>query len=340
MKEFPPIDEKIASGLMKQFWAEMVHRQNVEFGRAADFNVNKKLISKVKGKGSWLEQLKRIGGFFESTNLLTYIGGTERRPYLGLMLLYALKEREYNSWNERCLTALVLLTAPNPMFSQNYISLFNIGEHAISRLFLRKPSHERHGNGLVKIDSILDDIRPLGAWAAFWHHRLVRNKQLYDHRDQLSPIVPSPSGLFLCRFSQGPEAQLEVRTFIGKSDFKKSQEKIHDLLSSACEGFLVSPLAFSPFVEKLGYDYPKLLTQIMCLRLVSHAEDLGKQLVEKIEDRALASSLKSELVTTLEREKGPVENDDLLSKVGLESFLEMGRNAAQKDVKTREFLVN
>ena len=340
MKEFPPIDEKIASGLMKQFWAEMVHRQKVEFGRAADFNANKKLISKVKGKGSWLEQLKRIGGFFENTNLLTYIGGTERRPYLGLTLLYALKEREYNSWNERCLTALVLLTAPNPIFSQNYISLFNIGEHAISRLFLRKACHERQENGLVKIDSILDDIRPLCAWAAFWHHRLVRNKQLYDHRDQLSPIVPTPSGLFLCRFSKGAEAQLEVRTFIGKADFKKSQDKIHSLLTSACEGFMVSPLAFSPFVEKLGYDYPKLLTQLMCLRLVSHAEDLGNQLVEKIEDRTLASSLKSELMNTLERGKGSDENEALLSKVGLESFLEMGRNAAQKDVETREFLMN
>lgn len=340
MKDFPPIDEKLASGLMKQFWAEMVHRQNIEFGRAADFNANKKLISKVKGKGSWLEQLKRIGGFFENTNLLTYIGGTERRPYLGLTLLYALKEREYNSWNERCLTALVLLTAPNPMFSQNYISLFNIGEHAISRLFLRKSCHERQENGLVKIDSILDDIRPLCAWAGFWHHRLVRNKQLYDHRDRLSPIVPTPSGLFLCRFSQGPEAHLEVRTFIGKADFRKSQEKIHDVLSSACEGFLVSPLAFSPFVEKLGYDYPKLLTQIMCLRLVIHADDLGNQLVEKIEDRNLASSLKNELVSALESGKGPVEHEEVLSNVGLESFLKMGRNAAQQDVKTREFLMN
>ena len=203
------------------------------------------------------------------------------KPYFVTNVLEILDSREYNTWNEKCLYSMQLLLAFDPAFVGCEFGHFNIGEHAIVRLFMRAPvAEDAHGN--LRPYSIIKQLAYVPFWSTFWIWFRVMTSEI-DFRDALSIVIPAPNGLFLAHLSKEEKA-VEIRTFIDDKSATDDHKIVRDLMMRVSEPLLEPPLSASPAVEAAHLDYGNaFLTPVVCKKLAPHSDVLSRCLVRKEE---------------------------------------------------------
>lgn len=237
-----------------------------------------KLRYNLQKRSRWVKAARADLNRFHRFSLGLYEGGSEKRPYFATNILASLEDRPFNAWNEKCLFSIQILYAFDPSQIRWATGLFNIGEHAVTRLYLRSPVEEDARGNLVPY-SILKQFSHVPFWATFWTwlQYLIQCDGL-DCRGYIAPVVPAPDGLFLSKFRKD-DKQIEIRTFVGVRDMSDERKYIRDLMIGISEPLLQSPMSVSPVVELGSVDLGiVMLTTIVCRKLLPHAETITKAL--------------------------------------------------------------
>jgi hypothetical protein len=252
------VTESLANGLKNRFFYEMTEGSD----RAEKIFISE--ASKLKHDRNGFSKLARVvRESFQDYTLVIYEGGSTRKPYLSFDLLTVVKDREFNSWNEKCLTGDTLLFSLDPRYFNHFYTTYNIGEHAIARLFLRtKP---KINNGVVDCKYIKDELIHVPLWAAYWGITLFGSTSK-DYFGRCFPVIPAPSGLLMCEFSRETH-RIEVRTFVDDANLSHEQLEAKQLLLDAGKGLLDSPLSMFGVLSASNIDSTDLLHSILSSRL-------------------------------------------------------------------------
>ena len=127
------INETLARGLKDRFFEDFP----TEISGAYHKELRSMRIKAVK-RGKWLKETKACIDRLERFSIASYEGGSKVKPYFVTNVLEMLNEREYNTWNEKCLYSFQLIFVFDPAYVGCEFGHFNIGEHAIMRLFMRR----------------------------------------------------------------------------------------------------------------------------------------------------------------------------------------------------------
>ena len=198
------VTESLANGLKSRFFAEMIN--------GADFAektfVNNK--NRLNDRNGFAKLFSNVRTAFKDHAVLVYEGGSSRKPYVAFDLLTVIKDREYNSWNEKCLTGNSMLFNFDPKYWNEAFSAYNIGEHAISRLYLR--TKLTFINGVIDWRCISHQLQSIPLWSSIWAF-LIFTAHSTEFAKNCFPVIPAPDGLFMCEYSIESK-RLEIRTFV------------------------------------------------------------------------------------------------------------------------------
>jgi hypothetical protein len=260
MSAYINITESLANGLKNRFFEEMIQGEAItqreliaEFSKI-NTNKNKSGIEKI---------VKILNSKYSRYTLSTYEGGSTRRPYIAFDLLTTLNENLYNTWNEKCLTGRTSLLNYEPFYFNTSWSAYNIGEHTISRIFLRtKPNLTKE---VVDCLYIVKELKYIPFWASFWGLLLFSyNNERY--LKQCFPVIPAPSGLFMCEFSSSSK-KIEIRTFIDDKLLTDDQLASKNMLIDVSSDLLNSPLSAFSALCNSGIDSSGVLFGMLCNRI-------------------------------------------------------------------------
>lgn len=271
------IDEKLARGLKDRFFEDFPTEVTEPFHRL----LRSQSLRNIK-RGKWVKAARACVDRLDRFSIAAYEGGSNAKPYFVTTVLEILTDREYNAWNEKCLYSMQLLLAFDPAYVGCESGHFNIGEHAIVRLFMRAPvGEDAHGNLLPY--SIIKQLAYVPFWSAFWIF-FKRMTNGVDFRDALSIVIPAPDGLFLAHLSKEEDA-VEIRTFIGYKYARGDRKIVRDLMIQISAPLLDSPLSASPAAERAHLDYGSaVMTPILCWLLAQHSDLLARCLFKKADD--------------------------------------------------------
>ncbi|NDI07543.1 MAG: hypothetical protein EBY82_01840, partial [Actinobacteria bacterium] len=99
-----------------------------------------------------------------------------------------------------------------PKIVEDMFALFNIGEHAISRIFERG-TVTVNDSMEVDIFSILPEFYCVPVWSGFWSFVFQIFKLGYPSQNDLNqiyPVIPANSGLFFGQIAHGKFEPLEI----------------------------------------------------------------------------------------------------------------------------------
>jgi hypothetical protein len=253
------ITESQAKGLKTRFFNEACREIDLAF------HSFKKVPLKNNIHG-WNKYVSRFKKAFRRTYLVLYEGGSRKKPYLASCSFYINPENKYNSWKEQCLSATSFFMDTNHAFNE-HPCMFNIGEHAISRLFQRA-EFTVDEDGLPVTFSILPELKLIPLWAAYWTFLCFRMREDFL---EIYPVIPAKSGLFFAEINVDTH-NLEIRTFVSDSQLNERQLLTKKLMVEASDGLENSPLPFSPALEYHGYDDSYMQQRIMSFRLAKDLE--------------------------------------------------------------------
>jgi hypothetical protein len=260
--------ESLANGLKNRFFFEM-SEDTKTFGtfRIAPQDIPKKR-SQFK---SFVEKAKSSYSDFQ---IINYEGGSSRKPYIAFELLSIDPKREFNTWNEKCVYGSSVIFNLNPFIPHSFYSTYNIGEHAISRVFLRSKSIVK--DNLIEVKSLFEEVKFVPLWAAFWGILFfTSDSKLFIGNSY--PIIPSPNGLFLATIDCESK-RIEIRTFLGLKSLSDAQLHVRESLLEIGRIFQISPLSFWGPISQLNIDRPAVI-----MKLISHILQEHKS-IEKIKD--------------------------------------------------------
>jgi len=272
------ITESLANGLKNRFFLEI--DEEVKKRLASFYPLTRGIKDSRNG---WSKLVQKTREVFGRCALAFYEGGTKRKPYFAFCGLLTDKDRQYNSWNEKCLYVQPIITNHDPRFARPSLSLFNIGEHAISRIYQRGSvsiSYESE----VDIFSILPEFDLLPVWGAYWARILA---ELHEENPNLNicPVLPGKSGLFFAEFKGEKLAIVEIRTFVDDSHLTDLQQEVKQIFVGASDGIQTSPMAFYPANEAYGLDGVAIQLKVMSFRLVKEARKVGKVFFHHTKDQ-------------------------------------------------------
>jgi hypothetical protein len=216
-----------------------------------------------------------------------------------------LNDRPYNTWNEKCLTCGQILYAFKAQV-RLLPGYFNIGEHAVMRLYMRAPVLDK--NGKIVPYSILEQLKYLPLWATFWVwvRMLLRNG---GFNSPFSPVLPAPSGLFLSELGAKNDIGIEIRTFINDLQLSAERKLVRDLMLKISDPLLRSPMCASPAVESHGDYANSVLTLMMATKLLPYVDRIANLIFEAAEGHVISSDSKTFFVQRL---KDMTPEDDRL----------------------------
>ena len=271
------INDSLANGLTTRFFKEMEDGAD----RVISLFLEKQRNLKKRNKKNFTRITNNVRSTFAHYSLAIYEGGSAGRPYLAFDLLTVTKDRELNSWNERCLTGNTLLIVFDPDFIDVFPAIYNIGEHAISRLFLR--SKVEFKNNTIDYKHITEELVFIPLWANFFATILMLSEELPFYGN-CYPVIPAPHGLFLCEFKY--PCLIEIRTFISDQQLTHEQMIAKNLLIRAGEALNESAICFSCALCCSEIDRPDILEPIISKRLFNSDEfsTLKNVIFHRIED--------------------------------------------------------
>ena len=255
------VTESLANGLKTRFFKEMRDGSD----KVVSIFLEKQRSLKKRNRNGFTKIASNVRSAFGHYPLVIYEGGSTGKPYLACDLLTVIKDREFNSWKEKCLTGNTLLFVHDPNLIDVFPSIYNIGEHAISRLFLRNTTEFE--NNTIDYKYIIKEMIYIPLWANFWSNMLARSEDLSFYGNCF-PVIPAPHGLFMCEFKE-PNF-IEIRTFIGDQQLTHEQTVTKNLLITAGEYLNESPICFSPALCKTKIDMPFILEPIIAMRLYNN----------------------------------------------------------------------
>ena len=260
MNQSIAITESLAKGLTSRFFTEM--ERGIDTAQESFF---RRLGSKAGTRNNFNAIVLAARESFADYALGFYEGGSIRKPYVAFDLLTPFPNRLYNTWNEKCLSGASSVINLVPFLCESGGSAYNIGEHAVARLFLRTtPSLV---NGLVDIKSIKREMAYVPLWASFWGLVLSRTPLF----GKCFPVLPAPTGMFFAHTSATTN-QVEIRTFVDDSKLSDDQLKVKRMMLEVSVNLFASPLSSFAVIEVLQIDDSAVLLGYICNKLNKHKE--------------------------------------------------------------------
>ncbi len=223
------ITEIHARGLTTTFFNKMVDH----IGGDVLFDLREKQKFQST-RASWARFILGVNHSIRNCSIASYEGGSKRKPYFSFCGLEVNKKREFNSWQERCLSgSSVFFTFDQETDSAD--ALFNIGEHAIARVFERAKINITNELGEIDVFRILPAFHSIPLWTAFWS--IVWGLARHHYKTQLPfrPIIPTQFGVFLgeVRPYATESSRVEIRTFVENESLSFVQNKTREVLLKA-----------------------------------------------------------------------------------------------------------
>jgi hypothetical protein len=321
------INETLAKGLKNRFFIEMDEELSKKLNQLTKDGYKYK-----KNTTGWEKYSKYLKQSFNRCAIAFYDGGSSSKPYLGFVGLNIDPDREFNKWNEKCLTGTVAIEILEPFWFDYRQAVFNIGEHAISRIYERGKPLIKNGFE-VDVASILPELAAVPLWAAYWTGVIATFKGFYSDQSKVTnnffPPIPSPNGLFLGEMVAERYASVEIRTFVNDSRLSYEQLEVKKLLMEAGEGLQSSPLTLYPLLETLKIDKNFIEVAMMSHHLLKNYDVLSHVLFQGVEEDEIRRKLQTEFKKFLKYTAG-FTSDDLIAlykKIGIKRFhLEMKKS--------------
>ena len=314
------ITESLAKGLKNRFFLEI----SDELVRRLSYLAKPKLRGK-KSPAGWLRYQNIFKNALDRCALVFYSGGSKGKPYFGFMSLWVDEERQFNQWNEKCLTGMMAVVNSDPPTFEDLSAFFNIGEHAIARVYER---------GIVKVDdklnvdifSILPEFYWVPIWSSFWVGVFTLLKLNHPNLKELNPIypvIPAKSGLFFGQISSDEFGRLEIRTFVDDKNLTNEQQQVKKILLDASRGIESSPFCFFPMMGKSGLDHDLVFGQIMCFEIIKYYDVVASVIFHRIEDDKIRYQMKDQFRKCLLEQSKYVSQDliNLIKRCGVKIFL-------------------
>lgn len=231
-------------------------------------------------KSGWEKYVLKARSTLQNIAISFYEGGSKGSPYFAFVGLSVDQERKFNSWNEMCLSGGTVIQSHKPRFIDTSSACFNVGEHAISRIYER--SKLRFIDEFtVDIHSILPEFQMLPLWSAFWIGNLAVttdnfSKHFFPHF--YHPVIPAKSGLFLCELTHVQIPKVEVRTFVDDKNLSEEQLRLKKVMWDIGLVYKSSPLATFPISGQVESDY--YVNMALLSELAEHADLITNALFE------------------------------------------------------------
>jgi hypothetical protein len=274
-----------------------------------------------KNRQGFFKTTAEIKKAFSDFILLFYEGGSANKPYIVFDLLTVLEGREYNAWNEKCLTGFTFLVNFEPRIIDDIDATYNISEHAIARLFLRtKPKFK---GDVIDCMYIRNEMKLLPFWANYWALTLSLSEE-YNFQGSCFPVIPTPSGLFMSEYSIHSK-YIEVRTFVDDIQLNFEQLEVKKLLNEVSNDVIESPLSFLLLVTTSRIERLELLHGVITNRLRKHKNYpiLKNIFFHRIEDDNLRFAIKNKFDILMKKYTSLTNFDILdeeLKKIGIKKF--------------------
>lgn len=276
------ISDTHARGLAKDFLNAL--EDDVE--EARELNKKKLNAVRIRDRHDFAKYAASHQQIFKKFLLSSFVGGSKRSPYLAFVGVVKYKDRVYEDWTEPSISGVVYINALANKFEEGSKAIFMMGEHALKRVFER--------SGIVHLDEKYDryclvkEIRFLPLWAGFWHLFLRKIEGVPEEiKSMLSPAVPTPNGLLLCKLTSIDNHQfLEVRTYIHESNLSEMQKVVREKMLEATKGLESSLLCVYPYhykVPNFNSLEIEVIFSLMSTRLKDEYENIGDLISREID---------------------------------------------------------
>lgn len=236
-------------------------------------------------RASWDRFVLALKLSLRNCTLASYEGGSKRQPYFSACGLHINKKREINSWQERCLSGDNIFVNFDRACGADEAQ-FNIGEHAIARLFERAKIALINDSGDIDVFRILPVLQSIPLWSAFWANAAMFLREFYKIPIPLRPIIPTPFGVFLGEIGNYGKAlpMIEIRTFVENDSLSFIQNKVREVMWQAGKDFQNSPFAMFPLLQVRRLDHPKYIESLMCRKILPDISMLGDVVFHHVDD--------------------------------------------------------
>jgi len=276
--------ESLANGLKNRFFFEMTE----DIKKFGTFGIEPQDIPKKRTQ--FQSFIDKATTHYSDFQILSYEGGSNRKPYLAFELLTIDPQREFNTWNEKCVYGSSVIFNLNPFIPNSFYSTYNIGEHAIARVFFRSKSIVK--DNLIEVKSLFEEVKFIPLWAAFWGILFfTSNAKIFI--DNSYPVIPSPNGLFLAEINSESK-RIEIRTFLDLKSLSAAQLDVRNSLLEIGRIFQNSPLSFWGPIVLLNIDRPRVIVKLIATMLQQNntIENLKDLLFSRVTELPLRLELK------------------------------------------------
>ena len=313
------ITESLSKGLKNRFFLEISDEITQRLKLASEIGKPGK-----KSPAAWLRYQNKFKEIFGRCAIVFYSGGSNKKPYFALLGLSIDEKREFNQWDEKCISGHMVVISYEPKIAEDMFALFNIGEHAISRVFERGIVSIKNDTQ-VDIFSILPEFKYVPIWSGFWSFVFQIFKLCYPSQNDLNqiyPVIPAKSGLLLGQIGHERFELLEIRTFVDDSHLNFEQQEVKKVMLEISYGIESSPLCFFPIVGSLGLDDDNFQTGMICYELLKRYDLVSSVIFHRVVDDQLRYKLKEQFKKCL-LDLSKTMNEDLinlLKKIGIKNM--------------------
>ncbi len=273
------MDESLANGFKNQFFRYVQEDIKAALKRSLAASDKYSYYTKLSNWDKFTASIVPALGEMAITHCN---GGSKRKPYLCIALLGVDEERQYNSWEEKCLLCYDEIFNFTPAFYESYNATAYIGEHVVKRIYQRHFDAEKFRNGEINHNEILKEFKYVPLWSNYWPQFFYYlNKNKYQIQ-KLNPVIPTPNGLLFCEYSTENRYHLDVRTFVSTEELKGDQPKLRKVLLKASEGMSEAPISFTSTLLTSALDYPLEQVHLVSMNLLNHTKLLATQMSDDL----------------------------------------------------------
>lgn len=217
------IDESLAKGLRRQFWAYLTEENKKHLARlqAAAFPPAGDLLNK-----------KIQARFFKSLDaaatspvvLHREVTGKRAGAHWWAIYLDSDPEHAFDSWQEPALRVNVdRVWAQDQLWNPTWLTAL-VGEHCIARMFQRLPWAVP-----PTPQSLFPELCELARVLPWYIHAYEHIARKFDGK-RLSVFIPTTNGVFLGVSNPADTELMELRTFVGKHQLREDQLQLWEYL--------------------------------------------------------------------------------------------------------------